>query len=96
MRLSRYLSSALLWLIKGYQRFISPLLGSCCRFYPSCSHYAKEAIVTHGPRKGVAMTLIRLLKCGPWHPGGVDFVPKNSRESEALSPHPNDGVKKGD
>jgi putative membrane protein insertion efficiency factor len=62
--------------IKFYQYFISPLLGNRCRFYPSCSHYAVEAITLHGVVKGFYLTLIRLLKCHPFHEGGLDPVPK--------------------
>lgn len=62
--------------IKFYQYFISPLLGNRCRFYPSCSHYAIEAITLHGVVKGLYLTLRRLLKCHPFHEGGHDPVPK--------------------
>jgi putative membrane protein insertion efficiency factor len=69
----RFLALAL---IKFYQYFISPLLGNRCRFYPSCSHYALEAITLHGTVKGFYLTLKRLLKCHPFHEGGLDPVPK--------------------
>ena len=82
------LKNLLILLIKGYQKFISPLIGKSCRFYPSCSHYAKEALEVHGASKGIILTLKRLLKCGPWHPGGVDLVPK---ESKAHPQHRDDG-----
>ncbi|MDO9600174.1 MAG: membrane protein insertion efficiency factor YidD [Azoarcus sp.] len=62
-------------LIRGYQLFISPLLGPRCRFYPTCSHYALEAIDTHGALKGSWLALRRVLRCHPWHPGGLDPVP---------------------
>lgn len=63
-------------LIKFYRYFISPLLGpSKCRFYPSCSSYGLEAIQLHGAIKGSYLTLRRLLKCHPFHEGGVDPVP---------------------
>ena len=65
----------LILLIRLYQWTISPLLGSCCRFYPSCSNYATEAIEKHGALSGSWLTLCRLIKCHPWHPGGVDEVP---------------------
>ncbi|MFN7096704.1 MAG: membrane protein insertion efficiency factor YidD [Gammaproteobacteria bacterium] len=61
--------------VKGYQYLVSPMLGHCCRFYPSCSHYTTEAINVHGVVKGGWMSIKRLLRCQPWHPGGVDFVP---------------------
>ena len=66
---------ALVALIRLYKRFVSPLLGSPCRFYPSCSSYAVEALRTHGAVKGLALTVWRLLRCGPWCEGGFDPVP---------------------
>lgn len=71
----------LLGLIRVYQRTLSPLLpvltaGACgCRFYPTCSHYAAEAIRTHGALAGSWLALVRLVKCTPLHPGGTDPVP---------------------
>ena len=65
----------LLALISGYRLLLSPLLGASCRFYPSCSTYAVEAIQTHGAARGTWLALKRILKCHPWHPGGVDPVP---------------------
>jgi putative membrane protein insertion efficiency factor len=64
--------------IRGYQLFISPLLGQRCRFYPSCSNYALEAIEVHGALKGAWLALKRIARCHPWHPGGVDPVPPRS------------------
>ncbi|MGH3438127.1 MAG: membrane protein insertion efficiency factor YidD [Sciscionella sp.] len=65
----------LIVVLRGYQRFISPLLPPSCRFYPSCSAYAVEALRVHGLLRGSWLAAWRLLKCGPWHPGGVDPVP---------------------
>jgi uncharacterized protein len=65
----------LLALISGYRLFLSPLFGASCRFYPTCSTYAVEAIETHGAMRGTWLALKRILKCHPWHPGGVDPVP---------------------
>jgi len=62
-------------LIKGYKLLISPLLGRNCRFYPTCSEYAHEAIQKHGLFKGLLLGTKRLLKCHPFHSGGVDQVP---------------------
>jgi hypothetical protein len=62
-------------LIRLYQWTLSPFLGKNCRFYPSCSAYCLEAIERHGSAKGVLLGLKRLVKCGPWHKGGVDEVP---------------------
>jgi len=64
-----------LWLLEFYQMAVSPLLGKACRFYPSCSDYSKEAIGKYGFFYGCWLTLKRLLKCAPWHPGGCDPVP---------------------
>ncbi|MDI6845268.1 MAG: membrane protein insertion efficiency factor YidD [Candidatus Saccharicenans sp.] len=64
-----------LGLIKAYQLLISPLLGSRCRFYPSCSEYTYEAIKKYGFLKGCWLGSRRLLRCHPWHPGGFDPVP---------------------
>lgn len=61
--------------IRGYQLTLSPYLGRQCRFYPTCSHYAVEAIERHGLVRGGALALGRLGRCHPFHPGGVDLVP---------------------
>ena len=66
----------LLRLIGVYSRSISPALPPRCRFYPSCSAYAAEAIARHGAGRGSWLALRRLVKCAPWHPGGVDLVPE--------------------
>ena len=68
----------LIALIRGYQWFISPLLGNHCRFYPSCSQYAREAIERHGAPRGAWLAIRRVARCHPWHPGGVDLVPESS------------------
>ncbi|MDA8140119.1 MAG: membrane protein insertion efficiency factor YidD [Desulfobacteraceae bacterium] len=61
--------------IRAYQLIISPLIGPACRFVPSCSHYAIEAIERYGVLKGGCMALRRLLRCHPWGSGGFDPVP---------------------
>jgi hypothetical protein len=72
------MKALLLLLLRGYQLGISPFLGQTCRFYPTCSNYAIEAIGVHGTVKGSWLTAKRLCKCHPWHSGGVDPVPQKS------------------
>ncbi len=71
----------LIGVIRGYQLFLSPILGSNCRYYPSCSHYTQEAIQKHGALRGSWLGLRRISRCHPWHEGGVDLVP------EPKTPH---------
>jgi hypothetical protein len=70
------MAKLLIMMINGYQKLISPLLGSRCRFYPSCSHYSREALTKFGAGQGLWLTVKRVVRCGPWHPGGFDPVPK--------------------
>jgi uncharacterized protein len=62
-------------LIRGYQLAISPFFAASCRFHPSCSEYAREAIMKHGVMRGVWLVGRRLARCHPLHPGGIDEVP---------------------
>ncbi|HPI97504.1 MAG TPA: membrane protein insertion efficiency factor YidD [Synergistales bacterium] len=64
--------------IRLYQKAVSPFLGKRCRFYPTCSQYSLEAIEQYGFIRGSFLAIKRLLKCGPWHPGGYDPVPRKS------------------
>ena len=73
------MSRLLVLLIRGYQLLLSPLLGPRCRFYPSCSAYAIEALTGHGVVRGSFLAVRRLLRCHPWNPGGVDPVPPPRR-----------------
>ncbi len=78
------LNQLLVWisvkLIHVYRLLLSPIIGNQCRFYPSCSWYAEESLLTHGFLRGTYLSVIRLLKCHPGHPGGEDLVPpKNNR-----------------
>ncbi|MEW6411140.1 MAG: membrane protein insertion efficiency factor YidD [Candidatus Zixiibacteriota bacterium] len=57
-----------------YRYTLSPVIGNSCRFYPTCSHYAEDALRKYGPFKGVMMSARRLLRCHPWHEGGYDPV----------------------
>ena len=70
------------FLITLYQRLVSPLLPPACRFHPSCSRYASEALLVHGAVRGSWLTVRRLSRCHPFHPGGLDPVPPR------LSVHP--------
>ena len=63
------------FLIRAYQLALSPMLGPRCRFYPSCSHYALEAIESHGALRGTWLTARRICRCHPFHDGGFDPVP---------------------
>ena len=67
--------SVVVRLLRGYRYWLSPLLGSRCRFYPSCSAYALEAVETHGAMRGLALAARRLSRCHPFHAGGMDPVP---------------------
>ncbi|MDR0933527.1 MAG: membrane protein insertion efficiency factor YidD [Burkholderiaceae bacterium] len=71
-------------LLRAYQLCISPFLGQNCRFYPTCSQYAIEAVSIHGGIKGLFLAARRLCKCHPWHAGGFDPVP--SKKTGPVSP----------
>lgn len=62
-------------LVRAYRYFISPLLPAACRFHPSCSEYAEQALQCHGALRGGWLAARRVCRCGPWHPGGFDPVP---------------------
>jgi len=68
----------LAFLIKAYQWLLSPVLGNNCRFHPSCSEYALQALDTHGSLRGCYLALRRIARCHPWHEGGYDPVPPSS------------------
>lgn len=77
-------------LIRCYQLFISPVLPPSCRFMPSCSAYAIDALAQHGPIKGTYLAAHRICRCHPWNDGGYDPVPapKNNRPAAAPLPEP--------
>ena len=69
------MSALLRALVRAYRYFLAPLMPPACRFHPSCSAYADEALRTHGALRGGWLSATRLCRCGPWHAGGVDPVP---------------------
>ena len=75
----RWLVNLFIVIIRLYQRFLSPLLGPRCRFSPSCSTYAIEALACHGLGRGVGLTVWRLLRCHPFSAGGYDPVPEREQ-----------------
>ena len=77
------MSRVLIALIRVYQRRVSPLFGAHCRYYPTCSRYAVEAIHTHGAAKGSLLAGWRLLRCNPFSKGGLDPVPPRQRPAGA-------------
>ncbi|GAC1599164.1 MAG: hypothetical protein NVS4B10_10230 [Myxococcales bacterium] len=89
----RLLAWPLRALVFLYQRLISPALPRACRYYPSCSEYAAEALATHGAIKGTLLAAHRLLRCHPWCEGGFDPVPRRAPapRGEKLAQHPRHG-----
>jgi putative membrane protein insertion efficiency factor len=78
-----YLGKLCIAMIRLYQWCVSPFLPSACRFYPTCSAYAAEAIAVHGVLKGCCLALRRLLRCHPFHDGGIDPVPPAGPRQDA-------------
>jgi putative membrane protein insertion efficiency factor len=74
-------------LLKGYRYLVSPLLGPSCRFYPSCTSYAIEAVQGYGILRGLWLAGRRLSRCHPWHPGGFDPVPGNKENVHTGCEH---------
>ena len=75
MNVTRWPALFLIAVIKGYRFLLSPFIGPCCRFHPTCSDYALQALSTHGFLKGAWLALLRLLRCHPFSTGGYDPVP---------------------
>lgn len=93
LRLVSLVNKALAWPLRGlvwlYRRAVSPFLPAACRFYPSCSAYADEALATHGFARGTALAAWRVCRCHPWSAGGVDLVPstgQTGKSSRAARP----------
>lgn len=82
MKLSRTIAKAP---VIFYRKFISPLTPPSCRFYPTCSAYTLEAIEVHGALKGSLLGAKRIMKCHPFHPGGVDLVPPKKENKKSAS-----------
>ena len=78
-RVGRGLGLGIRGMIRAYQLLLAPVLPSSCRFYPSCSHYAAEAVARHGPGRGLLLATRRLLRCHPWGGSGYDPVPSEPR-----------------
>jgi uncharacterized protein len=85
-RLVRLPADIVVLLLRLWQLVVSPVYGQTCRFYPSCSSYALEAVDRHGLLRGGWLALRRLARCHPWNPGGVDLVPPKAEASSPSSP----------
>lgn len=79
------ISRSLLGLIDTYRYLLSPLVGQHCRFHPSCSSYARQSILLHGPWRGLLLSASRLLRCHPWHAGGMDPVPSVANPNTPIT-----------
>jgi putative membrane protein insertion efficiency factor len=86
-----YIARALLFLLRAYQAFLSPLMPSSCKFYPTCSQYAHEAVARFGARRGAWLTLKRLSRCRPFHAGGFDPVPDPETNVHDSADHVDEG-----
>ncbi|MGA8987091.1 membrane protein insertion efficiency factor YidD [Aeromicrobium sp.] len=75
----------LIWLLKAYRFAISPLYGQVCRYHPTCSAYALEAVQTHGAMRGTWLSGRRVLRCHPWSTGGYDPVPQSQRGEQCSA-----------
>jgi len=92
-RAVRALGLTIRGMIRAYQLLVAPILGPSCRYYPSCSHYAAEAVARHGPWRGVLLAARRLSRCHPW--GGCGYDPVPSEPAPYLSPQVGEGRVRG-
>lgn len=83
---------ALVLLIQTYRHMVSPLRPPVCRFTPTCSQYAVEALTTHGLLRGGWLAAVRLLKCGPWHAGGWDPIPERPEHGHEHGSRPDEAA----
>ena len=79
------MTELLVAVVRIYQWTLRPFIGAHCRFEPSCSHYAIEALRRHGTARGTMLSVRRVLRCNPWNPGGHDPVPNLSRSDQSRS-----------
>lgn len=82
------LKQGILWILKGYRYWISPQLGQRCRFYPSCSHYAMDALMACNLQKGLWLIFKRVIRCHPFSPGGYDPVKMLNLKNDNTKPLP--------
>ena len=75
----------LIGFVKMWRKFVSPMYGQCCKYYPSCSEYGLEALELHGAIKGSALAIWRILRCNPWSMGGADPVPGSPLEAKMAA-----------
>lgn len=87
-RMRRLPVRAVIFVIDLYRNMVSPLRLPSCRFTPTCSQYAVDAFTEYGLIRGSWLTLVRLMKCGPWHRGGWDPIPERHPNSSGASPDP--------
>ena len=80
--MKRFLISSSITLIDAYKYIISPLLGNNCRFYPTCSNYALQALKRYSTFYAIKIIIIRLLKCNPWGGSGIDLLPKRNAKNK--------------
>ena len=80
------MSRRLILILRGYQRFVSPFLPPACRYHPTCSQYAIEAIRGYGPLRGGWLAIKRLMRCHPWGRGGLDPLPPSSPKRRPTTP----------